>query len=287
MKKKVALVLEGGGMRGAYTAGCLSWLVDQGLEFEGNYGISTGAVHLSSFLMKNKQYLYEFSTDYIADKKIVGLEPFLREGRIVGYDYIFDHLFPEIFHFDVEKLRESAKDRIAKIGVYDLSVQKTVYKELKDMDEHYRFLKGACTLPIIGRIVPYKGGKYLDGGITDMIPIEEAERDGNDRYLVITTKPAGYVRKPAGFFLRTLMRLNYLQYPQIAADYAVRHLNYNKQISLIDALVEEKRAVYMLPSEKVDVSRLRGDKADLRCLYELGRSDMEERKAEIFALFNE
>ena len=52
---KTGLVLEGGGMRGAYTAGVLSWLIDQGIEMDYGVGISAGAMNLCSYAMKNKQ----------------------------------------------------------------------------------------------------------------------------------------------------------------------------------------------------------------------------------------
>lgn len=282
---KTALVMEGGGMRGAYTAGCLSWLIDNGIEFDTHYGISTGAVHLCSFLIKEKKYLYDLSTDYIADDHLVGLKPLLREGRIVGYDYLFNYILPDVFGFDMQKVIDTAKDKSAKIGLYDLSVDKTIYKEIKDLDVGMNLLKGSVTLPIIGRIVKYDGGEYLDGGITDMIPVNEAIKDGNEKYLIITTKPGDYKRKKAGFFLRLLMRLNYLSHPKIAEDYSIRHENYNSQIETIKNLEKENKATWILPSKTIPVSRMKGDKADLRTLYDLGRSDMEARKEEIFAIF--
>ena len=86
----------------------------------------------------------------------------------------------------MQKVIDTAKDKSAKIGLYDLSVDKTIYKEIKDLDVGMNLLKGSVTLPIIGRIVKYDGGEYLDGGITDMIPVNEAIKDGNEKYLIIT-----------------------------------------------------------------------------------------------------
>ena len=281
MSKKISLVLEGGGMRGAYTAGCLSWLIDEGIEFDYAYGISTGAIHLTSYLMKNKDYLYKMSTDIIADKSVIGLSPLLKEGQIVSYNYLFNHHLKNILGFDIKDLIGKTGTS-AKYGVYDLKKSKTIYLTLEEMNMN--LLKACCTLPIIGHIVKENGEEYLDGGITDMIPIKEAIDDGCSDHLIITTKPFDYVRKPAKGFVVWLMSIIYKKCPQISKDYKVRHLNYNEQIGLINKLEKEGHALYRYPSENIPVSRLRGDKEDLKRLYKLGRSDMEKSREQIYKL---
>ena len=281
MSKKLSLVLEGGGMRGAYTAGCLSWLVDEGIEFDAAYGISTGAVHLASFLMKNKDFLYRMSTDIIADKSVIGIQPLLKERSICGYDLMFNHHLKEGLNYDIADLIGKTKTD-AKFGVYDLALGETVYVPLKDMNMD--ILKACTTLPIIGHVVKVNGKEYLDGGITKMIPIEEAVKDGCTDYLIITTKPIDYARKPAKEIVVKIMGAVYKKCPNIAKDYRVRHLNYNKQIEIINDLEKGGHAIYRYPTETVPVSRLKGDKKDLRRLYELGRSDMENHREEIYKL---
>ena len=281
MSKKLSLVLEGGGMRGAYTAGCLSWLIDEGIEFDCAYGISTGAVHLTCFLMKNKEYLYSMSTKYIADKTVVGIRPLFSEGRIVGYNHLFKEILFKQLHFDIENLIGNTKTK-AKYGVYDLKQGKTIYVPLKDMN--MTMLQAACTLPILGKVVKVNDHEFLDGGITKMIPIEEAVDDGCTDHLIITTKPINYVRKPAKDFVVKLMSWFYRQCPQIAKDYKNRHINYNKQIEIIKDLEESGHALYRYPTKESKVSRLGGSKEELIKLYELGRSDMEESRKRIYEL---
>lgn len=281
MNKKVSLVLEGGGMRGAYTAGCLSWLIDKGIDFDYAYGISTGAVHLTSFLMKNKTYLYKMSTEIIADKSLIGLRPLLTEGTFVGYQYMFSHFLKDQLHFDIVNAIGKT-NTIAKYGIYSLEKGETIYFELKDMN--MELLKAACSLPIIGKPVTFKGHEYLDGGITKMIPIEEALKDDCTDHLVITTKPIDYKRKPAKGIIVDLMKRVYKNCPSISNDYKNRHLNYNKQIEIIEKLEKAGHAVYRYPSEKIKVSRLNGSKEDLKKLYELGFKDMENDQERIFNL---
>ncbi len=281
MSKKLSLVLEGGGMRGAYTAGCLSWLIDEGIEFDCAYGISTGAVHLTSFLMKNKDFLFDMSTHYITDKTVVGIIPLFKEGRIVGYDHLFDEILYKTCGFDIANLIGKTTTK-AKYGVYDLKLGKTIYLPLKDMD--MTTLKAACSLPILGKTVKINGHEYLDGGITKMIPIEEAIDDGCSDHLIITTKPINYVRKPAKPSIVKLMTWTYKNCPQIGKDYKNRHLNYIKQIEIIKKLEETGHALYRYPTKESNVSRLGGSKEELIKLYELGRSDMEESREKIYDL---
>ncbi len=279
MGKKVSLVLEGGGLRGAYTAGCLSWLIDEGIEFEGNYGISTGAVNICAFLMKSKKHLFDFFTKYVADKNSIGLLSFLRSGKIVDYDHLFDDVMAST-GFRMEDLNDYPN--IARIGLYDLHEGATGFHDVQEMD--LAMLKASCSLPILGRIVKKGDHEYLDGGITKMIPIEKAIEDGMEKHLVIATKPLDYVRKPANIFVRFLMKIIYRRCPQIEKDYRVRHLNYRKQVSMIRKMMEEGNALYMCPSKKTNVTRLGGSHEELVELYELGRSDMEANREKIYQL---
>ena len=279
-KKKVSLVLEGGGMRGAYTAGALSWLIDNNIEFDNAYGISTGAVHLTNFLLKNKKNLFDFSVDYIRDNKAIGIKSILRCGHLVDYDYLFDEVMCKTVKFDINELNNVKAN--GKIGVYELNSGKAEYHSVHDIK--IEELKAACTLPLLGKTAKLGDRKMLDAGITDMIPVEEAMKDKNDKFIIITTKPGDYVRKPSNKFVVKIMGLRYKNCPNISSDYDIRHINYYKQISIINQLVEDKKALYIYPSKGSKVTRLGGSREELVSLFELGRSDMEARKKEIFAL---
>lgn len=280
MEYKTSLVLEGGGMRGVYTAGALTWLIDNGIEFDNAYGISTGAVHLCSFLMKDKKNLFDFSVDYITDKKAMFLPAILRSGCIVDYDYLFNDLMVNKAHYDMSKLKDTRTS--GKVGVYDLNLGETIYLDVKKMNTNE--LKASTSLPLIGKVVKENGRELLDGGITEMIPISESIKDGCNRHLIITTKPAGYTRKPAKKAIVKLMSTVYSKCPNIGRDYEIRHLNYQKQIDAIKKLEEKKEAVYIYPTKTSKVTRLGGKREELVELFELGMADMEARKEEIFKL---
>lgn len=278
--KKISLVLEGGGLRGAYTAGCLAWLIDEGIEFDGGYGISVGAAHLISYLFKNKDYLKKISCEIMPKKEYIGIKGYLKEGQIVAYNAMFKDM-NETTGFDVKKLKTNCK---AKIGLYDLDLGETVYVEIGEMNNQY--LISACSLPLLGKVGKYNGKNYLDGGITKMIPIEESIKDGYDAHLIITTKPIDYIRKPASSFVVWLMGIVYSKCKNIARDYRDRHLNYNNQISIINDLVSKGKAVYRYPTRKTNITRLGGSKEDLYDLYQMGYDDMEKIRKDIYSLIS-
>ena len=279
--EKTALVMEGGGLRGAFTAGCLTWLIDNGITFDGAYGISTGAMYLTAFLMGNKDELYDFSVNGLNDKRYIGIRALLRCRRIVDYDYLFNQMLTVEKGYDLQPLKTVPQE--GRIGLYDMDEARTLYFSTRDFV--LDMLKASTTLPIIGKVVPVNGRRYLDGGITDMIPIEEAVKDGYEKFLIITTKPADYVRKPAKKAIVELMKVSYPCCKQISEDYAVRHLNYEKQIALIRKLEADGRALYVYPLRHSKVTRLGGKAEDLAELFHMGYDQMEENRETVFADF--
>lgn len=277
--ERFGLVLEGGGLRGAYTAGALAWLNEHQITFDYGVGISSGAVLLACYAMNETKIPYEMMTHYIAEPETIGVQAFLKEKHYVAYRKVFKKDLLEKEHFSIKELREKNPD--IEFGVYDLAQGKTVFFGAKDLDDELDLLRATCALPIASEVVTYKGKEYLDGGITKMIPIERAQEKGCTKFMVITTKPADFVRGPANKIVLFLMRLLYGKYPQIRKDYLVRHINYNHQMDVIKEEVKKGNAILVYPTKTIPISRFKGDSENLKKLYNLGYQDMEDRKEEI------
>lgn len=284
-RRKTGLVLEGGGVRGAYTAGALCWLAEHDLYFDYSVGISTGAAYLSFYVSHETKIAREMSTGFAVAPENVGVKALLKCGHFVDGDRIFTHYLKNVLGFDARKLRES--DTVMEAGVYDLEKGETIYYSNQDMDDDLKLIRAACSLPIASDVVNFQGRKLLDGGITKMIPIERAVEQGCEKILVITTKPADFVRKPASKFIKLLMGIAYRKYPSVKQDYQVRHLNYYKQMKLIKDLVEEGKALCVSPSATVKVNRFKGDPEKCMRMYQMGYQDMQEREKEILRFFGE
>ncbi len=209
----------------------------------------------------------------------MGLNALLKGEGVFSFKNLLKQL-TEKTAFDLESIRNS--DINAKVGLYNLNEGKTLYYPVKDITMDH--LVAACSLPLLSKVVDINGTKFLDGGITKMIPIEEAINDKNDSFIVITTKPADFVRKPSNKFVVWLMKKVYKKYKSIGEDYDVRDKNYYDQLNLIKKLSNSGLALYRFPSKSSDVTRLKGTKEQLEELYNLGYQDMENSRERIMEL---
>lgn len=282
---KVGLVLEGGGIRGAYTAGALEWLKDQGIRFDYHVGISSGAAYLACYLADRMDVAKKMATYYTCQKDVVGLKALMKCGHYVDYQKVFEEDMMQKEHMRIHNIIENQLPM--EVGCYDLAAGKTIYFNSSELDEDMKIIRGACALPIASAIVEVNGHRLLDGGITKMIPIERALEQQCTKCVVITTKPKDYVRKPSSGFICGLMKIVYKECPQVAKDYKVRDKNYYAQRKIIDDMVEEGKAVNIYPSQTLKVSRWKGDPESCEKLYSLGYTDMEARKEEIYKLLAE
>ncbi len=284
MSDKIGLVLEGGGVRGAFTAGACKWLIDNNINVDYSVGVSSGSIYQACYELRDADVLKRISCKYACADDNVGLKALLKEGYYVAYKKMFrDDLYGKE-HFSIRKLRE--ENRNMEIGCYDLDLGKTIYFGAKDLDDELELLRATCSLPVAAAIVDYEGHHLLDGGITQMIPIERALEQNCTKNLIITTKPKDYVRKPASLFVKILMRLIYSKYPCVLRDYKVRHLNYYKQIEEINQQIEAKKAIMIYPTRTIKVSRWKGDPEKCEELFDLGYQDMEARREEIMKFMN-
>lgn len=282
---KIGLVLEGGGMRGAYTAGCLKWLIEQNLYFDHACAISATAVFLEYYITKDVVSLEKLGRGLMCDKNNIGILPILKERTILGYNYIFDQILKKITPLSVEKIKQSKT--LAEIGVYDLKSDSLVWIDNQTFDEDLQFLRASCILPLAGKTVSINDRKYMDGGVLSMLPIFHSEQAGNDKFFCITTKHKSYVRKPNGWLVAKLLKLVYgKEYPKLVKNANDDRVDiYNRELDEVERLVDLKKAIFMRPSTLSQVSRLRATEQELSGLFDRGYLDCEARKSEILDFF--
>jgi predicted patatin/cPLA2 family phospholipase len=277
--EKYGLVLEGGGMRGAYTAGALAWLNDNHITFDYGVGVSSGAVYMACYWEGDKHTPYNMSVHYAADPNNVGIKAFFHCGYYVDYQQIFDKDILGREHMTVQPLIDMQAP--IEFGCYDMAYGDTVFFNWRDLDDNLTVLRASSALPVASAMVQYKGKDYMDGGICRLIPIERSIEQGVTKHLVITTKPADYHRKPANKIVIQLMKKCYPQYPTLVDNYKIRHLNYYKQVDIIKDLSAQGKALKILPSKSIKMGRFKGSAENCDLLYKLGYQDMEDRRQEI------
>lgn len=269
---QAGLVLEGGGMKGAYTTGVLDFFLEKGIEFSRVYGVSAGAIHMMSYLSRQKKRSINISTKYAGDKRYCSVESLLRTGDIFNAEMCYSLIPRKYDPFDNESyMRYSGK---AYAVVTNIETGKPEYLRVKDGFADLVKVRASASLPLVSRNVEIDGKLYLDGGISDAIPIQKSILDGNDRNIVILTKEVGYVRQPSGQL--GLIKMRYRKFPKVYELMKERHTTYNATMEFLRRQQENGQAFVIQPKEPSDVGRLEKDPKKIEALYMQGYQDAQE-----------
>jgi len=267
---QAGLILEGGGMKGIYTAGVLDYFMEKGLLFSDCYGVSAGACHLCSYLSGQRGRSYRISINYLDMKQYCGIESLVRTGDLFGVDMNYK-LIPEYLDpYDFEAFAEY-EGRAYAVAT-NIRTGEPAYLPMKDMHKDIIAVRASSSLPLVSRNVRIDGELYLDGGISDSIPIRQSIRDGNRKNVVIMTKEEGYVRKPAGAELMAV-KARYLRFPKVYELMRERHLAYNNTVQYIEEKRDSGEVFVIRPKHASEVGRVEKDKEKMTALYEEGYRD--------------
>ena len=270
---KTGLVLEGGGMRGLYTAGVLDVFMENGLRFDGVIGVSAGAIHGCSFLSGQIGRSIRYYKKYCSDPRFMGIRSFLRTGNVVGVDFCYHELPDKLDIYDHETFLKNIKNTDFYVTCTNVETGKPEYRLVTDMRSQIDLIRASATLPYVSKIVATDGKKYLDGGCTDSIPVEAFIKMGYERNVVILTRPADHVRKPEHKLMAGLM---YRKYPQLVKALRSHHVRYNRTVRRIAALEREGNIFVIRPKESLNIGRLEKDAQSIQRVYDIGRADGEK-----------
>lgn len=268
MRMKTGLVLEGGGVRGIYTAGVLDVFLEQGLQFDGVIGVSAGAIHGCSFLSGQKGRSIRYYRKYVNDPRFMSLRSWIRTGDIVGAEFCYHTLPDELDVYDHEAFLRCGIPFYA--VVTDVETGRPEYVHMTDMRGQIEYLRASASLPYFSRIVTLEGRRYLDGGCTDSIPLAAFEAMGYRRNVVILTRDAAYRKKPE---MARLAKLVYRRYPAFVRALEERHLMYNRQCGEVAQAEAEGRAFVIRPAQPLEIGRLENDPDKVQQVYDAGRAD--------------
>ena len=273
MMYRAGLVLEGGGMKGIYTAGVLDFFMDKEIAFSDCYGVSAGACHLCNFMSGQRGRSYRISVNYLDMKQYCGKWSLLTTGNLFGVDMNYS-LIPN--YLDPYDYEAAAKYEGRAFAVAtDIKTGKPAYLPLKDLREYLMAVRASSSLPLVSRNVKIGDKVYLDGGISDSIPIRKSIQDGNRKNVVVMTKEEGFVRQPAGAEL-ALAKARYLRYPKVYELMRGRHLSYNATVQYMEEQRRKGELFVIRPKRKSEVGRIEKDKEKMKALYEEGYRDAQE-----------
>lgn len=278
---KTGLVLEGGAMRGIYTAGVLDVFLDNNIEFDGVIGVSAGAIHGCTYVAKQNGRNIRYYKKYCRDKRFMSLYSLITTGDLVGKQFCYYDL-PDIHDpFDYDAFAASKTDFYAVCS--DLETGKPAYVLCNDLRKQMEYLRASASMPMVSKIVEYGGRKLLDGGVADSIPLRAAQRLGYDRIVVVQTREEGYQKSPEGNFISDK---KYHKYPNFIKAIRTRHEMYNSEIKYISELEKSGEIIAVRPSCHIDISRTEKNPDVIEEMYQLGRQDAEIQLNDIISFLN-
>ena len=266
--KKTGLVLEGGGMRGLYTAGVLDVFMEYGIRFDGVIGVSAGAVHGCSYVSEQKGRGLRYYKKYCTDWRFMSTKSLIKTGDIVGVDFCYHELPDKLDPYDNEAFKRSDTEFYA--CCTNIETGEAEYVRITDMNAQIDYVRASATLPFVSRIVDIDGKKYLDGGCTDSIPFEAFAEMGFTKRVLILTRPSDHVRKPEH---PILTKLKYRKYPKLVKALCEHHTRYNDALKRI-AELEKKGEIFVIRPEKaLQIGRLENDPEKIQKVYDIGYAD--------------
>ena len=271
---EAGLVLEGGGMRGLYTAGVLDYFIDKGIYFRNCYGVSAGATQGCSYLSKQKGRAYRIFTKYMNDKRYASFGNLLKEGNYFGKDFSLKMIPDELEPYDHETFVNSGANFYAVAS--NCRTGEPAYLKVEDTRREVDMDKiwASCSLPLLSKNVHIEGEEYLDGGVADSIPVVKALRDGNKKVVLVLTRDSSYRKEPNK--LMPIIKLKYKSYPKLIELMEKRHRIYNKTLKRIEKFEKEGKIFVIRPKSVVEIGRLEKDTKKMKALYNAGYKEAKE-----------
>lgn len=271
MLYKAALVLEGGALRGQYTAGVVDSFLEDGIEFESVIGVSAGALCGANFVSKQFGRVTHVNTGYRHRRDYISMSRMLKKESIINLDFLFNDHGWDWHQFDERAYQRSASNFT--IVATSLATGKTVTFEKPTGDDLVNALKASSSIPFIGDPQKTSKGECLDGGVADSIPYDLALKQGFDKMVVVRTRDAAFRKKPTSQLEKMMYHKVYKDFPAFAQTGINRPQTYNKQVEGVNQLVKEHHAICICPLHKVKVSRLEYNTKKLTQLYLEGLQD--------------
>ncbi len=268
MNKKTGLVLEGGAMRGIFTAGVTDIMMENGIDFDGVIGVSAGAAFGCNYKSKQNGRAIRYNLKFCNDKRFCSVQSLIKTGDMFGAEFCYHELPSKHDIFDTKTFEENPQEFY--VVCTDVITGKPVYKRLDKAEYNdLEWIRASASMPLASRIVEIDGYKLLDGGISDSIPLAYFQKIGYEKCVVILTQPKGYIKTPSKSIYAAKLMLR--KYPELIKTLENRPEVYNKQVKYIRNEEKKGNVFVIAPEEKLPVNRVEHDPDKLRAVYEIGR----------------
>ena len=275
---KTGLVLEGGGMRGLFTAGVIDVMMEQGIRFDGIVGVSAGATFGCNYKSHQVGRVLRYNVRFKDDPRYMGLRSLLRTGDLVGAEFSYHTMPRELDVFDAGTFNSDPTE--FHVVCTDVGTGEPVYHRIDVADEEaFDWIRASASMPLVSRPVSLEGRLLLDGGISDSIPLRYFQGQGFLRNVVILTQPKGFFKRKTK--LMPLFHLFMRRYPAIVRAMSRRHLMYNDELSYLAEQEQQGDILLIYPQDALPIGRTEQDEAKMRRIYAMGRQKAEEMLPQI------
>ena len=279
---KQGLVLEGGAMRGLWTAGVTDVMMEHDIWPDGLIGVSAGAAFGCNIKSRQIGRAIRYNTRFAKDARYSGLRSLLSSGDYFNAAFGY-HIVPKEYDiFDIETFQQNPMQFT--VVCTDVLTGKAVYHDIDHVDfDELEWLRASASMPLASKVVKVQGYQLLDGGVADSIPLEYFEQQGYTRNVVILTQPKGFVKEPNK--LMPIMRIALRKYPHMLKAMEERHLMYNRELDYVAKAEAEGRCLVIRPEGKIPIGHISHNPDKMRHVYELGRRDGEKYIERIRAFY--
>lgn len=267
------LVLEGGAMRGLFTAGVLDVFMENGIKFDNVIGVSAGACFGCNYVSGQVGRTIRYNMKYAKDKRYCSVSSLIKTGDIFGGEFCYHTLPTELDKFDEAAFIDSGVPFY--MVVTDIETGEAGYHRMYDASyEELEWMRASSSMPLVSNIVEIGGGKYLDGGMTDAIPLKASEALGCDKNVTVLTKPRGYRKSHEKTM--PLIRFKYKEYPKLIRAMDIRHITYNEQLDHVFSQEKAGTNFVICPKSPLPLGHICHDPLVMREAYEIGRNEANE-----------
>ena len=267
MAMKRGLVLEGGALRGLFSAGVIDVMMENGIDYDGVIGVSAGSNFGCNYKSRQPGRVIRYNVRFANDPRYMGLRSLITTGNLVGAEFAYHYMPLQLDVFDIATFESDPMEFY--LVCTDCLTGEPVYYRMDKVDyDSLEWLRASASMPLVTRPVKVGGRVLLDGGISDSIPLKHFQSMGFDRNVVVLTRPRSYRKEPTKLWpYRLLMR----RYPAITQAMARRHEMYNSQLDYVEREEQAGRIFVIAPEQDLPIGRVEMNVEKMNAVYNIGR----------------
>ncbi len=277
---KKGLILEGGAMRGLFTAGVMDVMMENGIIFDGAVGVSAGAAFGCNYKSHQIGRVLRYNMRFCNDRRYSGLHSLITSGNVYNTDFCYGEVPLKYDVFDFEAYKNDPMEFF--VVATDVETGKAVYHKYDGTeDSGFDWIRASASMPLVSEIVEIHGQKLLDGGIADSIPVRFFEGIGYDRNIAVLTQPRDYRKNKNS--LMPIIKAKYKKFPEFVKAVENRHIMYNDTLDYIEKQERDGKLLVIAPEGPLPIGKVEKNPERLKEVYNIGRSVTLRRLSEITA----